>query len=78
VLKEAKLLLELLSKGLKLEEAAESLGITTTRARLLVAYLASKGMLRQAPAGCGCNTCPFKRSCSLSRRAIIYIARQDN
>ncbi|MEB3774738.1 MAG: hypothetical protein GSR86_07435 [Desulfurococcales archaeon] len=73
MIREAKLLLELLSKGTGLEEAAKTIGISTTRARLLVAYLAGKGLLKQAPAGCNCSTCPLKSICTLSRRAPAYV-----
>lgn len=77
LMKEARELLEYLRGGHTLEEAAGRMGISMVRARILVSYLASRGLLEEAPSGCGeCGVCPLGPSCSLARGARrVYLVR---
>ncbi|MCE4602161.1 MAG: hypothetical protein F7C08_00980 [Desulfurococcales archaeon] len=73
--REARMLAQLLQSGSSLEEAARAMGISMVRARMLVSYLASRGIVKVAPQGCGdCGMCPFSHSCRLARR-ITYLVR---
>jgi len=74
IIHEASKLLELLRKGYSIEEAALTLNISEARARLLLSYLASKGLVRTPliPCSLKCSRCPFRGRCSLSGGFTLY------
>ncbi|MEB3861253.1 MAG: hypothetical protein GSR84_03425 [Desulfurococcales archaeon] len=73
--REARRLAQLLQSGASLEEAARAMGISMVRARMLVSYLASRGIVRAVPQGCGdCRLCPFRGSCRLGGR-VAYLVK---
>ncbi len=73
--REAERLLQALRRAKSISDAARIAGISEARARMLLAYLASRGLLGEAAPSCGldCGGCPLKGICRVRAVRVVYV-----
>ena len=73
--REAEKLLQALRRAKSISEVARIAGVSEARARMLLAYLASRGLIGEAAPSCGldCGGCPLKGVCRVKGARLVYV-----